>query len=759
MGHSWAEPIVVTSGGDFLRLGQGSESSPITEECRETCLATCDCLALSIDSETIYSHLSPRHLAALRGRRQRLLLMLTMEQRLGPAMTRCRVEGVLGFLGYCEAVQSVEIRLVMDEYTDEEPTYEQLPVGAWLAERLMSNFPNCHVLGLKPFIMLDSELLALLSHQLVVGRIKHVDIQTAILTGGGSDVPYEWVEPALGLTTLIATYLGPLPSSLRDRTCNLVKLSVTEMNITDVGNLPQSVTTLLISDLSVVLPERDMAALTRGVADLSSGRFDRQHIGMLGVAITSKQGCAQAAALLPLVGRFREALVDVGEPSQVIHCDVCMVQALRPDCSTSTMALTSLRPNPSDWVTITSDGDFFWFHEDGGRSLISNECHESCLATCECLVINIDSESITSHLSPRIQAALRIRRHPLALQLIVATLLGPHTMRCRLEGVVELLGCCEAVHSVEIRYIDEEQAMKEEPTYEQLPGPGTHHRVLAHRVLRHTHRVLRHTLGVTQDPVGVGQDPVVWCQDPVVWFQDPVVWCQDPVGVGQDPVVWCQDPVVWCQDPVGQDPDPVVWYQDPVGQDPVVRCQDPVVKSQDPVVSGPCGVVPGPCGPGPCGEPCPSKLVKLCLTEMHLTATSLLPQTIKILNITYLHVTLPEPDHQAMTSGVAALSSGRFQTLEIEYMGLSITSLEGGGHASLQALKPLVGRFRRAEVELGVIAPNGVGECELVIHNMVKLLQGCAGVVFTGYTKPLSSWCMYRLKDSMAQGATVEVQE
>ncbi|KAL6750370.1 hypothetical protein V8C86DRAFT_3109638 [Haematococcus lacustris] len=199
--------------------------------------------------------------------------MLTMEQRLGPAMTRCRVEGVLGFLGYCEAVQSVEIRLVMDEYTDEEPTYEQLPVGAWLAERLMANFPNCHVLGLKPFIMLDSELLELLSHQLVVGRIKHVDIQTAILTGGGSDVPCEWVEPALGLTTLIATYLGPLPSSLRDRTCNLVKLSVTEMYLTDVANLPQSVTTLLISDLSVVLPEPNMAALNRGVTDLSSGRF------------------------------------------------------------------------------------------------------------------------------------------------------------------------------------------------------------------------------------------------------------------------------------------------------------------------------------------------------------------------------------------------------------------------------------------------------------------------------------------------------
>ncbi|KAL6761910.1 hypothetical protein V8C86DRAFT_2432683 [Haematococcus lacustris] len=326
MGQNWVEPVVVTSGGDFIRPGQGSESSPITEESRDTCLATCDFLALSIDSETIYSHLSPRHLAALYGRRQRLSLMLTLEQRLGPHAMRCRVEEVIGFLGYCEAVHSVEIRLVMDEYTDEEPTYEQLPVGAWLAERLISNFPNCQVLGIKPFIMLDSELLELLSHQLVVGRIKHVDIQTAILTDRASDVPYQWVEPALGLTTLIATYLGPLPISLRDRTCNLVKLSVTEMNLTDVGNLPQSVSTLLISDLSVVLPEPNMAALKRGVADLSSGRFESQHIGMLGMAFTRNDGCAQVAALKPLVGRFGKALVEVGEPGydgkQVIQPNV-----------------------------------------------------------------------------------------------------------------------------------------------------------------------------------------------------------------------------------------------------------------------------------------------------------------------------------------------------------------------------------------------------------------------------------------------------
>ncbi|KAL6754400.1 hypothetical protein V8C86DRAFT_2437697 [Haematococcus lacustris] len=127
--------------------GRGSESTPITEEFRETYLVTCDFLVLCIDSETIYSHLSPRLLAALRGRQRRMMLMLTLEQRLGPCMTRARVEGVLGFLGHCEAVRGVEIRLIMDEHTAEEPTYEHLPVGAWLAERLMSNFPNCLLTG------------------------------------------------------------------------------------------------------------------------------------------------------------------------------------------------------------------------------------------------------------------------------------------------------------------------------------------------------------------------------------------------------------------------------------------------------------------------------------------------------------------------------------------------------------------------------------------------------------------------------------
>ncbi|KAL6745140.1 hypothetical protein V8C86DRAFT_3035873 [Haematococcus lacustris] len=450
--NDWAEPVVVTSDGHFLRPGLGSNSTPINPECRETCLTTCDFLVLSIDSVSIYSHLPPRFLAALRGRRQPVMLMLTLEQRLGPYMTKCRVEGVIGFLGYCEAVQSVEIRLIMDEDTAEAPTYEQLPVGAWLAERLMSNFPNCQVLGIKPFLMQSSELVELLSHPLVVGRIQHLDIQTVNLTAKERVVLDAWVEPALGLTSLHATYLGPLPMSLRDRTCNLVELKVTEMYLTDVGNLPQSVSTLLVSALDVVLPEPNMAALNRSVADLSSGRFKHQVIGDLFMGIVRKEGCAAVAALQPLVGRFGKALV------QECHVPaVFMARVGSEECHGSGV----------DPVAIASNGNFFRF---GQRcTAIRKECHEPSLATCETLMLNIDSESIFSSLSPRLLTALRGRRLPLALQLIVTTPLKPHIFRGTVEGVLGLLGYCEAVHSVEIRFIYKQQAMEEAPTYAQLP--------------------------------------------------------------------------------------------------------------------------------------------------------------------------------------------------------------------------------------------------------------------------------------------------
>ncbi|KAL6745085.1 hypothetical protein V8C86DRAFT_3157151 [Haematococcus lacustris] len=375
------------------------------------------------------------------------------------------------------------------------------------------------------------------------------------------------------------------------------------------------------------------------------------------------------------------------------------------------MALTSRRPNPSDWVTIESNGDFYWFHDDDESTLIRKECHESSLATCECVVINIDSESITSHLSPRILAALRDRRHPLALQLIVTTLLGPHTMRYRVEGVIGLLGRCEAVHSVEIRFLDMRPAMEENPTYEQLPvGAWLAERLMANfpkclslrlqdfqcqhaqlaELLSHSH-----FLGSLQN-LDIQE---LHIQDGSV---DDYEWVEGYLGLTVLSTVY-----------LGPVPTPL----------------QPLLPH--------------------------SKLMKLSLTETHLTAISLRPKTIQILNITYLHVNLPEPDQQAMTSGVAALSSGRFRTLDIGFVGLTITSGEGGRHASLEALKPLVGRFRRAEVDLGAIAPNG----STVIHNVVPLLQGCGGVVFTGLTSPLDSWCMNRLKGIMAQGATVEVAE
>ncbi|KAL6747427.1 hypothetical protein V8C86DRAFT_3117557 [Haematococcus lacustris] len=302
------------------------------------------------------------------------------------------------------------------------------------------------------------------------------------------------------------------------------------------------------------------------------------------------------------------------------------------------MALTSWRLNPSDWVAITNDGGFFWFHEDGGSTLIRQECHESCLATCECLIINIDSASITSHLYPRIRAALRNRRPPLALHMIVTTLLGPNTMRCRVEGVVGLLAPCEAVHSVEIRYIDVEQAMKEEPMYEQLPVGAW----LADRLMASFPKCLSLRLRDFQ------------CQHAQLAELLSHIHFLGSLQNLNIQELHIQDGSV--------EDGHYEWVE---------GCLGLTILST--VYLGP---VPTPL------QPRPSKLVKLSLTEMHLTATSLLPQTIKILNISYLHVTMPEPDQQAMTSGLAALSSGRFETLEIEYMGLSITSLEGGGHAS-----------------------------------------------------------------------------
>ncbi|KAJ9511749.1 hypothetical protein QJQ45_022611, partial [Haematococcus lacustris] len=480
-------------------------------KCRETCLTTCDFLVLSIDSVSIYSHLPPRFLAALRGRRQPVMLMLTLEQRLGPYMTRCRVEGVIGFLGYCEAVQSVEIRLIMDEGTAEAPTYEQLPVGAWLAERLMSNFPNCQVLGIKPFLMQSSELLELLSHPLVVGRIQHLDIQTVNLTARERVVLDAWVEPALGLTSLHATYLGPLPMSLRDRTCNLVELKVTEMYLTDIGNLPQSVSTLLVSALDVVLPEPNMAALNRSVADLSSGRFKHQDIGVLFMGIVRKEGCASVAALQPLVGRFRKALVQVGEPGndgkQVVQCDV--VQAVIP----------------------------------------------------------------------------------------------------MLKGV-------------EIRFIYKQQAMEEAPTYAQLPvGAWLAERLMANfpqclslrlRGLQCAHPELAELLSHSQFMGRLQQLDIqqLHIQHGSV-LDGHYEWVKAYLGLTTLSTVYL--------------------------------------------------------GPVPTSlQTCPSRLVKLSVIEMYLTAISHMPESIEILHISHLHVALPEPHQQALTNGVTALSPGRFSTLEIE---------------------------------------------------------------------------------------------
>ncbi|KAL6761909.1 hypothetical protein V8C86DRAFT_3087765 [Haematococcus lacustris] len=255
--------------------------------------------------------------------------MLTLEQRLGPYMTKCRVEGVIGFLGYCEAVQSVEIRLIMDEDTAEAPTYEQLPavhsveirfiykqqameeaptyaqlpVGAWLAERMMANFPQCLSLRLRGLQCAHPELAELLSHSQFMGRLQQLDIQQLhIQHGSVLDGHYEWVKAYLRLTTLSTVYLGPVPTSLQTCPSRLVKLSVTEMYLTAISRMPESIEILHISHLHVALPEPHQQALTNGVTALSSGRFTTLEIESVSLYFTSLEGGGHAslAALKPL---------------------------------------------------------------------------------------------------------------------------------------------------------------------------------------------------------------------------------------------------------------------------------------------------------------------------------------------------------------------------------------------------------------------------------------------------------------------------
>ncbi|KAL6749160.1 hypothetical protein V8C86DRAFT_3032224 [Haematococcus lacustris] len=465
-------------------------------------------------------------------------------------------------------------------------------------------------------------------------------------------------------------------------------------------------------------------AQDHGITAIKASQEVYHHMDHVNEAIRAQVSDIMAKARADIAAKLRETQTPPGPGLEAQLQQAAgaagggqeVIPGFNPELHTSTMALTSRRPNPSDWVTIESNGDFYWFHDDDESTLMRKECHESSLTTCECLVINIDSESTTSHLSPRTLAVLRDRRHPLALQLMLTTLLGPHTMRSRVEGVIGLLGRCEAVHSVEIRFVDMRPAMEENPTYEQLPVGAW----FAERLMASFPKCLSLRLQDFQ------------CQHAQL-----AELLSHSHFLGSLQNLDIQE--LHIQDGSIEDGH-YEWVEGYLG-----------LTVLSTVYLGP---VPTPLQPF-----LPhSKLMKLSLTEMHLTDASLLPQTIQILNITYLHVTLPEPDQQATTSGVAALSSGRFKTLDIGFVGLTITSLEGGGHASLAALKPLVGRFKRSEVELREIAPNGEHEVELIIHNMVTLLQGCTGVVFMGYKKPLSSWCMYRLKGSMAQGATVEVQ-
>ncbi|KAL6749554.1 hypothetical protein V8C86DRAFT_2441961 [Haematococcus lacustris] len=286
----------------FIRAGAGRVFSRLSKKCWEACYLNCDAFSINITSETITTHLSPYHLQLLRGRQKPLSLRLQIQTSLGAAIHRCRVDWVLGLLGRCEAVREVAIR-----------------------------FGN-------GFTFSPSQLEALMRHSLVAQRITHLDIYTGVLEVSLGDNWQAYEEIALNLTSLWAPHLGPLPHSLRQRPSNLKVLCVREMAIQQVGNLPTTLSLLQIARLIAVLPARDLPSVARGVEAISSGCFDKVKIGLLVLIFTCKEGGSRAslAPLMPLVGQFEEAFVEVdGLSAQgpgLIEGAICHLPPLLAGC-------------------------------------------------------------------------------------------------------------------------------------------------------------------------------------------------------------------------------------------------------------------------------------------------------------------------------------------------------------------------------------------------------------------------------------------
>ncbi|KAL6751699.1 hypothetical protein V8C86DRAFT_2439812 [Haematococcus lacustris] len=505
--QSLPDNLIPTLAVHFIRAGAGRVFSRLNKKCWEACYLNCDAFSINITSETITTHLSPYRLQLLRGRQKPLSLSLQIQTSLGAAIHRCRVDWVLGLLGRCEAVREVAIRFI-NQAVESEPWwkrhYEPLPVGAWLGERLKANFPKCHHLRFRGFTFSPAQLEALMRHSLVAQRITHLDIHTGVLEGSLGDNWQAYEEIALKLTSLWAPHLGPLPHSLRHRPSNLKVLCLREMAIQQ------------ISRLIAVLPARDLPSVARGVEAISTGCFEKLEIGLLVLIFTCKEGGSRAslAPLMPLVGQFGEAFVEVdgltAQGPHLMEAAICHLPPLLAGCAGVTFdgctrplycwseALFKRSLAPGGTVTksqylfkcsldICSDSAKFasvqirtplsvQFSDlpcgalahiarfatavPGARgfSLACKANLHACLATCPKLVLRLDSTKVSRFLSPAVLGVLRARKQPLQLQLRWNVEGPQYNIPDMLRFVIGLLWGCTAVKEVVIDGLAMEQA-------------------------------------------------------------------------------------------------------------------------------------------------------------------------------------------------------------------------------------------------------------------------------------------------------------
>ncbi|KAL6745826.1 hypothetical protein V8C86DRAFT_3122494 [Haematococcus lacustris] len=355
---------------------------------------------------------------------------------------------------------------------------------------------------------------------------------------------------------------------------------------------------------------------------------------------------------------------------------------------------------------LTSIAGYLVRYRQGRKfSLVSRKCHEACLASCESLTLNINTKAINAHLSTRIQTALRRRTLPMALRLTQDKQRSAYKNRCMVEGVIAILGYCEAIRSVEFRYVNRQPAA----SYEHLPvGAWLADRLLSNFPFCETLRFS----GFVCDSAELAN------------------FLSDSLVVKHIKHLDIQNGGRHCMTFEGG----IAW--------------DGYALFLTTLHAFKLGPLPHSL------REQPSNLKVVNVTEVQVKDVWKLPQSITELHISDLCVILPELDQPELATGMEAVRDGWFEKLHIGQLQLSFTSLEGAGEASIAALLPLVGCFKKVQVELGVRNANGRLRDEQVALSVAPLLQGCAAVQFIRLSGPLSSRCVQVLS-GMAPGLQV----